>query len=144
MIEVSETRCPVRIAFYLAFLSDERNDSAHSDLYILPDIFRYSITATGDIARRSQPQKHIINRMLARSPVAIYARVEVPIHAYKSVRTRAQCPHHRYSLVCTSIGYTPSLAEGRSWNAERALDRQESYPNTRPESSIQIESNRFR
>lgn len=41
----------------------ERNDLAPSETYMLPDIFRYSITATRGIARRAR-RKNVINRSL--------------------------------------------------------------------------------
>lgn len=61
-IEESEMRRPVKIEFHLANAMTSRR--ALRKTYMLPDIFRYSITATRGIARRAR-RKNVINRLLA-------------------------------------------------------------------------------
>lgn len=115
--------------------------------YMLSDIFRYSITATRDIARRAR-RKNIINRSLARSPQYIRRctrsnvcldDTRVCTHACKS-RTRVfvfrrLVRTYRYPTAEQARGVDLGMPSVR----QRVRARQESCRNTRPESRIQIE-----
>jgi len=119
----SETRRSVRMAFHLANAMTPRH--ALRKTYMLPDSFRYSITATRDIARRAR-RKNVINRSLARSSAAMYC-----VNAYKSARTYPRLVSPR-----THIDTQPSRAKGS------ILECRANTPitaSTKPESRIQIE-----
>lgn len=128
------------MAFHLVNAMTPRR--ALSETYMLPDIFRYSITATRDIVRRAR-RKNVINiGSLDRDIRSVHARASmVAVHAYKSACTLIYVLYPRlYRLVRTSILAVLYRDERihLGMPSVRSIDK-ESYRNIRPESRIQIE-----
>lgn len=98
-IEESETRRPVRIALYLT--NAITSCRAPRKTYMLPDIFKYSITATRGIAPRTR-RKNVINRSLAgRDILRVHvpsSRVHLYVHRFSS-RTKGSIPECRSRQV---------------------------------------------